>query len=1054
MARSRPHLFLVLAAFVVVVPAPVAAQPVVGVQAGPDGRLVYTPDTQGNAVVDFSYAGYEGGGVAIPDVPVRTVLGPEGGAHRQRIQAAIDAVSAMPPDASGFRGAVLLRPGEYLIDTSLRIAVSGVVLRGSGTAENGTRLVAAGTGRRSLIVVGGRGERHEIDGSRRAIADPYVPVGARELTLEHVGGLRLGDRVAVHRPSTPSWISLLGMDAFTGWRPESRLNWLPGSRDLLWDRRVTAIDGNRISIDAPITSAIDASMGGGAVFRYGFDGRIDHVGVEHLQLVSQVDPARPQDEDHAWVAIALDTVEDAWVRQVVARQFASYVVFVGPDAKSVTVEDCEARDPVSEIGGQRRRVFYTAGQLTLFQRCRSLNGRHDFSVGHAAAGPNVFLDARAEGALDFSGGLESWASGVLFDNVVIRGNAIRFVNRETGAQGAGWTIANAVIWNAEATEVEVHVPPGAHNLAYGCRGTEIGRGIVSDPRATPSRDFHRGSPVQPRSLFLAQLSERLGPGAVQRIAMRPVPVTAEGAREFSLPETGEPAPRAAGGPALRVEGGRFWIGGEPAWTARVNWSWFQAQMIPALAVKSGPAITRFAPGRTGTGLTDDLETVVTDMPAGAAFYQHYGLWYDRRRVNHNYDGSAERRTGDAWAPFMEVPWARSGTGKAWDGLSQYDLTRFNPWYFERVKTFADLADRNGRVLYYNFYFQHWLVESRSHYVDFPWRPVNTIQATGMPDEVPAANAFYDVSHPLRRDLHRRYIRHVLDVLKTNTNLVYGIDREYTGPLEFVQFWLDTIAEWQKETGTRVKIALEVPKDQLDALLDDPVRAPMIAAMDIHGWVYKADGELFAIRGGIDRAPREQRPDIATEADQQALKAGLGRTALESKDFLNGPEFQQLFDALWRSTPAMRYRTVREYRDRYPNLVVLSAALAAGTAAPTTGAVASGEFAEVTRVVETVVPAATRAGMRPLSIVRTPRESAWCSGRPGDQLLVYTMAGAPVELDLAQDATTYDVQWLDPAAGGTHRSRVRVTGAAVVTLTPPEGGTGRPWVAYLVKRAGR
>ena len=82
-------------------------------QAGADGRLAYTPDTQGNAVVDFSHAGYGGGGVALPDVPARIVLGPEGGAHRQRIQAAIDAVSAMAPDANGFRGAVLLRPGEY-----------------------------------------------------------------------------------------------------------------------------------------------------------------------------------------------------------------------------------------------------------------------------------------------------------------------------------------------------------------------------------------------------------------------------------------------------------------------------------------------------------------------------------------------------------------------------------------------------------------------------------------------------------------------------------------------------------------------------------------------------------------------------------------------------------------------------------------------------------------------------------------------------------------------------------------------------------------------------
>ena len=41
---------------------------------------------------------------------------------------------------------------------------------------------------------------------------------------------------------------------------------------------------------------------------------------------------------------------------------------------------------------------------------------------------------------------------------------------------------------------------------------------------------------------------------------------------------------------------------------------------------------------------------------------------------------------------------RSGKGKAWDGLSKYDLTRFNPWFFDREKAFADICDRRGLIL--------------------------------------------------------------------------------------------------------------------------------------------------------------------------------------------------------------------------------------------------------------------------------------------------------------------------------------------------------------------
>jgi hypothetical protein len=1022
-------LALVLSAFVT----PCTAQPHMGVNVGPDGRLVYTPDSRGNVVTDFSHAGYEGGGVSIPDVPARIFVGP-GGNARARIQAAIDIVSGMTADARGFRGAVLIGPGTYEIDGALRIATSGVVLRGSGTGDTGTTLVATSRDRGALVTVSGRGERLEIEGTRRAVSDAYVPAGSRELTAEHAGGLHVGDRVAVVRPSTKEWIAALGMDAFVGWRPDTRLNWRPGSRDLVWERRVTAIDGNRVTLDAPITTALDATSGGGAVFRYAFEGRIDHVGIENVRLVSRVDPARPVDEDHAWVGISIDKVEDAWVRRVVARQFASYAVIVGGGARGVTVEDVEALDPVSEIGGQRRRVFFTAGQQTLFQRCTSRGGRHDFGVGHAAAGPNVFLDARAEEALDFSGGLESWASGVLFDNVIVRGDAIRFINRDQGAQGAGWTVADSVIWNAEATEVEVDVPPGAYNLAYGCRGTAIGDGVIADPRAQPNRDFHRGTRVLPRSLYLTQLAERLGAAAVERLAAKTIPTSAAGIRELTSSDV-PPSSVAAPGPALRVENGRFLLGDTPAWTSTVQWSWFQAQMPAALAAQAGPAITRFAPGRVGTGLTDDLETVVRAMPPGAAFYQYYGLWYDRRRVNHNFDGSAERRTGDVWAPFMELPWARSGTGKAWDGLSKYDLTRFNPWFFDRVKTFADLADRHGRVLYYSFYFQHWLAESRSHYVDFPWRPANCLQATDLPDDNPAGAVFYDVSHEVRRDLHRRYIRHVLDTLGRNPNTVFGIDREYTGPLQFVQFWLDTIAEWQRETGLKVRIALEIPKDQLDAILADPMRAPMVAALDVHHWLYKADGSLFAVRGGLDRAPREQRPDIATQAELDALKAKLGAAFVDTPDFRNGPEFQKLFDTLWASSAAMKYRTLREYRDQYPDLVVLTY---------------KDDFPQLTRAVEAAVPAVSRAGMRPLPLVRAPVTSAWASGRAGDRLLVYTMEGAAVDLDLSGDPTAYELRWVDAESGGLHRTRTRIAGGKVVTLTPPVSATARPWVAWMVK----
>ncbi|HYD85463.1 MAG TPA: DUF6298 domain-containing protein, partial [Opitutus sp.] len=1008
-------------------------------------RLAYTADVAGNRVIDFSHAGYEGGGKPIPFVPAKIVVEPsaDGSSDRLRIQAALDFVAAMPRDpATGFRGAVLLRPGRYRIDSQLRLNASGVVLRGSGqggTAHD-TVLVATGTSRRTLIEIGGTDNRIELPDTRRAIRDAYVPVDATSFNVGSTAHLSVGDRIIVHRPSTAEWISLLGMDTFPGWRAEGRLHWKPGSRDLEWDRTLTAIEGDRITIDAPLTTAIDRAYGGGSIYRYDFPGRIDHVGIENLRCVSEhlndTAPAHPLAapavnlEEHAWVCVSLDNVENAWIRQLTARHFVSYVVKTGAASRAITIEDCIAEDPVSEIASYRRRVFSIGGQLTLVQRCESMQGRRDFTTGFTAAGPNVFLHCTARDALDYSGPVESWASGVLYDNVTIRGNALRLLNHGIDGQGAGWAAANSILWNCDATDIQVQSAPGAPNQAYGCKGDVTDDSLIYDPARIPYRGFVRGMPTQPASLYLAQLAERRG---AETTARTEISLAADHATLLKPSDISGELPAPAPHP-LRIENARFTIDGHPAFTETVNYSWYQAQMPPKLARTYGPALTRFAPGESSPGLTDNLAELAAAMPPRAAFVQHYGLWYDRRRVNHNFSGAPEHRDANVWAPFMEMPWARSAQGRDWNGLSKYDLARFNPWYFSRLKEFADLADARGLVLYNYFYFQHALQETRAHYVDFPWRPVNCIQKTDLPDENPAASAFYDIAHPVRRELHRLYLRHTLDVLGANTNVVFGLDREYTGPLSFVEFVLDTIAEWQSEHDRKIHLALEIPKDQLDALLADPQRAPLISAIAFHHWFYRADGSLYAAIGGINKAPREQSPGIVTEADLATLRTQITNPVHFGANIVSSPEFQRLAATVRASTPAMRYRALREYRDAFPHLVILQV---------------DDDFPALTAAIEKQIPSTLRAQTRPAALLRNHRDSAWCMAAPGRAYLIYSMAGEAVDLDLSADTGVFNLTWLDSDTGELVAASAPITAGAALTLTPPETNTHRPWIAWLV-----
>lgn len=964
--------------------------------------------------IDFSHAGYRGGGVSLPHPTATIRVAPGPGDDTDRIMAAVRVVERLSADASGRRGVVQLDAGDYQVGEQIRLAVGGVVLRGVGSDAGGTRLIATGHDRRALIRIDPPQRTAGPAEVARRIRDASL-VGASNVTLSDVGGLSVGQTVAIRRPSTAGWISSLGMDAFVGWRPEGRLNWLPGTRDVVWDRVITGIDGDTVTLDAPLTLGLGGPDNEAILTPGASTVRIRETGVEHMRLISPSDPHRPMDEDHSWTAVSIDATEDGWVRDVATEGFVGSAVDLGPTSRRITVLDVSASEPVSELGGLRRRVFYSAGQQTLFARCDSRDGIHDFGFGHAAAGPNVFLDCTAIDANGDSGTLESWVSGALFDSVKVRGDALNLTHRGRDGQGVGWSAANSILWNCEATDVEVRNPPGAPNAAIGCRGELTGDGALEDPRVEPGRDFHRAQPQTPASLYRAQLEARLGASALAALAPSQAPtpppstpVVSDAQIAAYVTETAPSTERHA----LQLVDGRFVIDGQDALHRRIGFSFFQAQMVPGAAVASGPFLTRFAPGAEGVGLTDDLDQFAAGLTTGDYVIHNYGLWYDRRRVDHDFYGSPNHRTGEVWGPFIEVPWARSGQGRAWDGLSKYDLTRFNPWFFDRLTTFADLAEQRGVVLQHKMYLQHWLLESRAHYVDFAWRPVNALQATGLPDEVPASETFWDVSDPVRRDLHRRYIRHTLDNLAGRTNVVYGLDPEYTGPLSFVQFWFDTIAEWERETGRSTWVSLEIPKPWMDAILDDPVRSRTVDALGFHHWVYRPDGVLFTVRGGINKAPREQVDAIATEAEL----AGQPDPGLVRR-------------ALWQSTPAMRYRAYREYRDRAPDLAII------GVADP---------FPTLSRRIEAALSDAERTALRLDTTLASPTSGAWAVSDAEGLWAIYSMDGAAVALvrPLAEPMLAV---WL---RDGEAPSATTTVAAGTAALTAPRGADGAAWVVIL------
>lgn len=483
---------------------------------GKDGKLIYVPDENGNTIPDFSNCGYMGGAVKLPDVPVRATVGPGEGDAGSIIQAAIDKVSAMTPDKGGFRGTVLIKKGTYRINEPLRIKTSGVVLRGEGQDEKGTVLVAIQKKQHSLIEIKGQNFGKAVGPAGR-IVDPYVPVGSHTFKLDSAKGLNVGDHIVVRRIGNKEWIHEIAMDRITprAADPSGTKQWEPFNLD--YDRFVTAIKGDQITIDAPIVCAIEQKWGGGEVLAYDTSQRISQIGIENLRGDSEFDPKVMleyegkkdkyyADEQHGWDFINIGNAENVWVKDITATHFGYSAVNIG-QAKWVTVQDSKCLDMVSEITGSRRYCFNIDGQQNLVQRCYAETGRHAFVVGGRVCGPNVFLHCKATNQFATSEPHHRWSTGGLYDNVSAD---MAIQDRQWMGSGHGWAGANYVAWNCEGPMV-CQRPPTAQNWAIGQIGEKQPGAFA--PRPDGYWESH-GRHVQPQSLYLHQLKDRLGKSAI------------------------------------------------------------------------------------------------------------------------------------------------------------------------------------------------------------------------------------------------------------------------------------------------------------------------------------------------------------------------------------------------------------------------------------------------------------------------------------------------------------------------------------------------------------
>jgi hypothetical protein len=481
----------------------------------PAGKLAYKTLPGGDRIIDFSHAGYGGGGVKLPVVPVEKTVVPSGGDDSAVIQAAIDAVAALPLK-NGFRGAVLLKPGTFHCEKPIILSQDGVVVLGSGPDEKGTVIEMTGAPHTCLSIQGASLKfPKENPSDASPVTDAYVPSGTTSLSLKEVRGLKVGDTILVRWLRTAKWIHFMGMDNLV--RNGKLQNWIQTDSPVTFQRTVSAIQGNRITLDVPLTDSIDSQYLSAVVVKTAPPKRLTQCGFESLRINSQPPTGMLTAANN--VAMIIDNCEDCWCKDILTSDTLDIARVLG-NARRVTLLNINALHTATvERGAGYPADFTLRGSQVLIDRCSSKgDGAFFVDTAHAPAALNVALNCLFEG----HGAIQPhqrWSTGLLLDGCKLPDGKVDLINRGTSGSGHGWAIGWAVAWNCTAKSFNVQQPPGSINWCIGCVGEmdwgKLEKG-AEPPTPGPWLSSH-GKPVEPASLYLAQLRERLGPQAVANI---------------------------------------------------------------------------------------------------------------------------------------------------------------------------------------------------------------------------------------------------------------------------------------------------------------------------------------------------------------------------------------------------------------------------------------------------------------------------------------------------------------------------------------------------------
>jgi hypothetical protein len=201
--------------------------------------------------------------------------------------------------------------------------------------------------------------------------------------------------------------------------------------------------------------------------------------------------------------------------------------------------------------------------------------------------------------------------------------------------------------------------------------------------------------------------------------------------------------------------------------------------------------------------------------------------------------------GNTLAPRPEAfiaPWARSSQPGAADGLNKFDLTKWNPAYFARLKDFLAAASVRGIVVELNLFCPY--------YEDGMWEisPLNARNNVNGIGDVPHTEAL-TMKHPDLVAIEDAMVRRIIAELRDFDNVYYEICNEpYFGgvTLDWQQHIAGVIASEERRRGLQHLISQNIANGS--QRVENP-----LAAVSILNFHYSRPPDSVAMNFDLRRA---------------------------------------------------------------------------------------------------------------------------------------------------------------------------------------------------------